>query len=202
MTAGRSAAAWARELRRARPWWRRLLAALGLCGDDPAAAQCAAGSAGEQLTAELLAPLTTGGWHILHDRAIPGSRANLDHVLVPPHGLYVIVLDSKLWSRHKGTLHVQAGRLCHGGVDRHRAVETVRWEAGRAGDLLGVPAVPLIVMHSAPVAAGWVKVSGVAVVEAAGLLSVLEAHAGTHGRDRVRADRLAVRAERVLPAYG
>lgn len=201
--AGTSAANRARQLRQARPWWRRLLNYLGWWPDhNPEAANYEAGAAGERLTAELLRPLTREGWHVLHDRAIPGSRANVDHVLVPPHGRYLIVLDSKLWSRHRGTLDVtRAGRLVHGGADRHNAITTVQWEADRAADLLIVPAVPMIVMHSAPVARGMVRAGTVPVVAAKGLLALLRAHAAEHRPDRAGAARLAARTTRKLPAY-
>jgi Nuclease-related domain len=36
------------------------------------------GAAGERRTARLLAPLERQGWAVLHDLAIPGSRANID----------------------------------------------------------------------------------------------------------------------------
>jgi hypothetical protein len=36
------------------------------------------GAAGERRTARLLAPLERHGWAVLHDLALPGSRANID----------------------------------------------------------------------------------------------------------------------------
>jgi hypothetical protein len=36
------------------------------------------GAAGERRTARLLSPLERQGWAVLHDLALPGSRANLD----------------------------------------------------------------------------------------------------------------------------
>ena len=36
------------------------------------------GAAGERRTARLLAPLERRGWAVLHDLAVPGSRANID----------------------------------------------------------------------------------------------------------------------------
>ena len=36
------------------------------------------GAAGERRTARLLGPLERQGWAVLHDLAVPGSRANLD----------------------------------------------------------------------------------------------------------------------------
>jgi hypothetical protein len=200
VNAGRSVASWAAETRRSRPWWRRLLAALGWWPDREAD-QRDAGAEGERRTAALLAPLLKEGWHILHDRAIPGSRANLDHVLVPPHGRYLIALDTKLWSRHKGTLDTRAGRLVHGCADRHKAIETVAWEADRAAALCRVPAYPVIVMHSAPVAGGEVTVDAVIVAGPERLMSRLRAHAATGSPDRAGAARLAARVERILPAY-
>jgi hypothetical protein len=50
------------------------------------------GAAGERRTARLLAPLERHGWALLHDLAIPGSHANLDHLVIGPGG---VVIDSK-----------------------------------------------------------------------------------------------------------
>jgi hypothetical protein len=36
------------------------------------------GAAGERRTARLLGPLERHGWVVLHDLAVPGSRANID----------------------------------------------------------------------------------------------------------------------------
>jgi hypothetical protein len=37
------------------------------------------------------------GWVVLHDLAIPGSRTNLDHLVIGPGGVFVI--DSKQYRR-------------------------------------------------------------------------------------------------------
>jgi Nuclease-related domain len=44
------------------------------------------GAAGERRTARLLAPLERQGWVVLHDLAVPGSTANLDHLALGPGG--------------------------------------------------------------------------------------------------------------------
>jgi hypothetical protein len=44
------------------------------------------GAAGERRTARLLGPLERYGWVLLHDLAVPGSRANLDHLAIGPGG--------------------------------------------------------------------------------------------------------------------
>ena len=43
-------------------------------------------AAGERRTARLLAPLERQGWAVLHDLAIPGSTANIDHLVIGPGG--------------------------------------------------------------------------------------------------------------------
>jgi hypothetical protein len=47
----------------------------------------AAGAEGERIVAEALAPLSAAGYILLHDRAA-GPRANLDHLVVGPSGVY------------------------------------------------------------------------------------------------------------------
>ena len=68
------------------------------------------GAAGERRTARLLDPLERQGWAVLHDLALPGSRANIDHLVVGPGGVFVI--DSK---QYRGHLQLDpSGRLWHG----------------------------------------------------------------------------------------
>lgn len=62
-------------------------------GDD--SERWSAGAAGEQSTAALLQPLALTGWAVLHDRALPGSGANLDHLACDGSNLWVI--DTKVW---------------------------------------------------------------------------------------------------------
>ena len=68
------------------------------------------GAAGERRTARLLAALERQGWAVLHDLALPGSRANIDHLVIGPGGVFVI--DSK---QYRGRLQLDpTGRLWHG----------------------------------------------------------------------------------------
>lgn len=48
------------------------------------------GSVGEERTAVWLAPLRREGFVVIHDRKIPASRANIDHVVIGPPGVFVI----------------------------------------------------------------------------------------------------------------
>ena len=51
------------------------------------------GAAGERRTARLLSPLERRGWAVLHDLALPGSQANIDHLVIGRGG--VVVIDTK-----------------------------------------------------------------------------------------------------------
>jgi len=86
------------------------------------------GAAGERRTARLLAPLERRGWAVLHDLAIPGSQANLDHLVIGPGG--VVVIDSK---QYRGRLWLDSyGLPWHGRQLLVATLRKVRW-AGQPG---------------------------------------------------------------------
>jgi hypothetical protein len=66
------------------------------------------GALGEERLGQKLNEFTSDTVRILHDRRIPGTRANIDHIAITPTGIYVI--DAK---RYKGrpTLKVEGGIL-------------------------------------------------------------------------------------------
>ncbi|WP_055591139.1 nuclease-related domain-containing protein [Streptacidiphilus griseoplanus] len=168
---------------------------LGRAGDPAAAGRWEAGAEGEEATAALLAPLTWQGWTVLHDRAVPGSRANLDHLLVGPLG-QVVLIDSKRWTQRGGaTVRTVRGRLHCGPSDRHGAVETVAWEAQRVAAVLGVPVTAVVVVHGPRVVGAPLRVGPVTVVGPATLLPAVCAASG------VRSPGLALRATAEFPPY-
>jgi Nuclease-related domain len=129
---------------------------------------------GERRTAHLLRHLEQRGWVALHDLAVPGSRANLDHLLIGPGGVFVV--DSKQYS---GRLQLVAdGTLWHGRYSLTLALRAVRFEADRATAVLGMPAVeavPVVAVHGAPVPWGSLQVDQVTVVAAGQLTDLLRA---------------------------
>ncbi|MGW0948494.1 nuclease-related domain-containing protein [Streptomyces sp. NPDC002623] len=216
MTAGRSASAQARAIRaRARRGvCRRVLALLGWSRTarraDAVAARWEKGAAAEAATARMLEALHRQGWHVRHDRALPGSRANLDHVLISPCGTAVVVLDTKRWHAGKPTWLVR-GRVYCDTEDRHGQVEAVARYAARVGRVLQLPAVsvfPLLVVHGSTVAGGelapHVAVNGwqgpVYVLFADRLVPRLAA-APKGVRDPARAAGVARRVDEVLRPY-
>jgi hypothetical protein len=135
------------------------------------------GAAGERRTARLLDRLTHDGYVVLHDLAVPGSPANVDHLVIGPSGVFVI--DSKQWTGQvrQGT----DGLVWHNHYRLDRTLATVRWEAETLGLLLGIPAAPLLCIHGAHVQGGGLDAQGVAIVPAAQLRDAL-------GDDRVLSD--------------
>lgn len=79
------------------------------------------GAQGERIAADLLTRLPPD-WFVLHDVAWPGrARANIDHVVVGPTGIYVI--DAKNWS---GSVTISRGVLRQNGYNRTTAVSAAR----------------------------------------------------------------------------
>jgi hypothetical protein len=116
------------------------------------------GAVGERRTARLLGPLERQGWVVLHDLAVPGSRANLDHLAIGPGGVFVI--DSKLY---RGRLQLdRSGRLWHGRYPLAPAIRAVSFEADQAAQVLADPqvVVPIVAVHGAQVPWGKVVMDG------------------------------------------
>jgi hypothetical protein len=135
------------------------------------------GAQGERRTARLLDRLTRDGFVVFHDLAVPGSPANVDHLVIGPTGLFVI--DSKQWT---GSVHQGAdGLVWHNHYPLDRTLETVGWEAQQVSRVLGSRAAALLCVHSAHVHGGGLHAQGVAVVPAHLLRSAL-------GYDRVLSD--------------
>ena len=151
------------------------------------------GAAGERRSARLLSPLERQGWVVLHDLAVPGSPANLDHLVIGPGGVFVV--DSK---QYRGRLQLDpSSRLWHGRYPLTATLRAVSFEADRAARVLADPqvVVPIVAIHGAQVPWGKVVTQGVPVVSARRLPSMLRALPGVLGPERVAAlaDRARVR---------
>ncbi len=80
---------------------RRLGGVILALSDDPQSTRAwARGSEGEQELAKALADVE--GIRVLHDRRVPGTRGNIDHIVVAPGGVFVV--DAK---RYEGTIRVR-----------------------------------------------------------------------------------------------
>lgn len=170
--AGASSAARARRLR------TPLVRLATLAGISTArgrmADQCDAGAVGEKRTAARLDLLARQGWMVVHDRAIPGSAANIDHLLVSParqrRAGVVFLVDSKLWgSRY--TLRADGDRLLLDAPNGHTKDVTGRLRGLHHGTRivareLGCPVIPLVSMEGPRIQGGQLLVDGVRIVPA------------------------------------
>jgi hypothetical protein len=161
---------------------------------SPATVAWRRGAAGERRTARLLGPLERHGWAVLHDLAIPGTQANLDHLVIGPGG--VLVVDSK---QYRGRLWLDPdGLLWHG---RHLLLATLRklrWAADQADEVLGVADVQILAImavHGANVPWGQLTADGVIVAPARRMPDLLQALPAILGPERVAwlADRARLR---------
>jgi Nuclease-related domain len=137
--------------------------------------QC--GAQGERHTARLLRRLARDGYVVFHDLAVPGSDANVDHLVIGPTGVFVI--DSKQWTGQVG--QGADGLAWHNHYPLDRTLETVRWEAQQVSRVLGSRAAALLCVRGAHVQGGGLHAQGVAIVPPHLLRSAL-------GYDRVLSD--------------
>ena len=105
-----------------------------------------AGAVGESIVGQLLAELDDRGVRAVHDRRVPGSLGNIDHIAVAPTGVYVV--DAKNYS---GDPRVEAEpgadptprRLFIGPDDHTHLVHAVRNQVRVVLGALDEPAVPV-----------------------------------------------------------
>ncbi|MEY2477670.1 MAG: hypothetical protein QOG87_2985 [Actinomycetota bacterium] len=144
-----------------------------IAGAETTAAAWERGAVGERQTAELLSQLPAS-FHVMHDRSLPGSRANVDHLVVGPPGVFMV--DSKNFTY---PVTLSNGTLWTGTHPLTRELEKASWEARSAGGELAlhrggrtVPITPVLCIHGSEIPDGLV-VGGVIVVGASRLVHTL-----------------------------
>ncbi|MBB2909799.1 hypothetical protein FHS43_001045 [Streptosporangium becharense] len=161
------------------------------------------GAQGERRTARMLRPLRRRGYTVLHDRALPSSRANVDHLVIGSTGVFVV--DTKNWRKDRRV--TRRGRYVHiGGTWGDKAVRSVRYESRRVAEVLGratgrpVDVTPLLAIHGPNVPLlRVIRVEGVPLLRASQVRGWI-----TRGTGRLSAEevaRLSEAAERLFPPY-
>lgn len=78
--------------------------------DDPQSTKAwSVGAEGERIVSEMLAFIAGNSLRVLHDRRLPGTRANIDHLVVAPTGVFVV--DAKRYRNARPALRVEGGLL-------------------------------------------------------------------------------------------
>ncbi len=135
-------AEWRRELIERRPVVGRISAALTPKPEVKEAQHTTAwkvGAEGERRVAEVLAPVP--GIEALHDRRVPNSKANIDHLAVGPAGVFVI--DAKKYTgaieiRDVGSMFKPDHRLYVKNRDRTKLIDSMLWQMDVVRTALGV----------------------------------------------------------------
>lgn len=106
--------------------------------DEPQSTRAwAKGARGEARLAEAIAGLPEVV--ALHDRRVPGTRGNIDHLVIAPAGLFVVDAkhyDGRLRIRDKGGLFRTDYRLYVGGRDCSHLADNMAWQVKAVETLL------------------------------------------------------------------
>ncbi|MGW0803602.1 nuclease-related domain-containing protein [Nonomuraea sp. NPDC002799] len=126
-------------------------------------------SVAERRTEAQLRKLERSGYRTLHARAIPGSEAQIDHLVVGPTGVYAV--DSEKWDKRL-PVRVQMGKkLFHGPFDMKPRITEAKWEASQASELITeafgreVAVVPSLAIYGPPVPWKIMTIRGVDVYQ-------------------------------------
>jgi hypothetical protein len=131
------------------------------------------GAMGERLTAERLDELPPRRWAVWHDLRVPGSRANIDHLVVGRTGIWVVDTKTTRSPVRRGWRSVRLG-------ERRLDTDSTRWEAevvvdrltARLGGSLRrpLPVRPIVALHGHGLSRRGGRAGGVRVVPAEELL--------------------------------
>lgn len=143
------------------------------------------GAAGEELVGSRLDGTASESIRVLHDRRIAGTRANIDHLVITPGGVWVV--DAKKYSGRPalrvegGILRPRVEKLSVGGRDKTKLVEGVQWQVERVQEAAGgAPVIGVLCFVEAdwPLFGGAFTVGGVEVLWPKKLTERIKAHDG------------------------
>ena len=152
--------------------------------DDPQSTKAwEVGAVGEERVGNRLNEIASDTLRVLHDRRIPGSRANIDHIVVAPTGVYVI--DPKRYQGRPrlkvegGLLRPRTEKLLVGSRDRTKLVDGVLRQVDVVRNLLpaDVPVHGVLCFVDAdwPLFGGSFTIRGIEVLWPKRLYQMLEA---------------------------
>jgi Nuclease-related domain len=195
---------------RIRARWGRLAGLVLALSEDPLSTRVwERGSVGESKLAAVLGKIDREDVIFLHDRAVPPTRRNIDHIVVAPSGVYVV--DAK---RYKGRVEVRdmSGlfsradpRLFVGGRDQSKLADGIGWQVTAVRAALGerhdVPVTPVLCFIGAewPLLGGPYQFAGVRT-EAERSVRKLVTQPGPLTTEEVV--EVAIVLSQAFPAYG
>jgi hypothetical protein len=197
-----------REAKTTARWGRRFgRVVLAVKGEPQSTRAWDQGARGEERLAATLADIH--GVRVLHDRRVKGTKANIDHVVIAPVGVFVV--DAK---NYRGTIRVrdvggwvrQDLRLYVGNRDRSKLAEGLLWQVTAVVDALagsGVDPLPSVIPVLCFVDGEWPLLfppKEYKGVRLEGLRSIRRAITGTETLDQASIDDLTQILATALPA--
>ena len=173
---------------------------LALSDDPQSTKSWASGAKGEVALGARLDEHTSESVAVLHDRRIPGTKANIDHIVVTAGGLFVV--DAKRYVDKRPELRVEGGilrprveKLMVGGRDRTKLVDGVLGQVERVRVVLGDEAIEAsgvlcFIEADWPLIGAFFSTRGVRVVSPRRLSRLLAESGGAVDVARIR-DRIA-----------
>lgn len=127
--------------------WGRFAGVVKFITEEPQTTQAwGQGASGEERLARALGTRLTDDAISLHDRKVPRTRGNIDHLVVGPTGVWIIdakAYTGKIERRDKGGLFTSDIHLYVGGRDRAKAVTGMQWQVDAVRAVLGDDPVPI-----------------------------------------------------------
>jgi hypothetical protein len=147
-------------------------------------------AAAQRRMAGVLAQLEQEGWLVLHDVALPGWSASLDHLVIGPTGAWAIDSWRNAWPRRpKGA----SPRSPQGVVGGPRP--DLRWKSDAVAHSLagtGIPVQPLLCLHAGVRPPGRRAVQGIPLVRRRRLPDVVRHGSRVHTSEVERASTRAL----------
>ncbi|MDX1620325.1 MAG: nuclease-related domain-containing protein [Nitriliruptorales bacterium] len=128
------------------------------------------GADGEAAVAKTLAKVESGTVKVLHDRKVPGSSANIDHLVVCGSGVFVV--DAK---KYKGELKAGRGTITVNGRDRSNLLRAMDRQLAVVRAALegtgydALPVTPVLCFVGTELPWGRTSVNGVRITHPRGL---------------------------------
>lgn len=128
--------------------WGRFAGVVKFISEDPQSTRAwIRGSEGERRLAEGLTKRVGDRAILLHDRRVPRSRANIDHIAIAASGVWAIdakTYTGKVERRDKGGWFSTDLHLYVGGRDRAKLVEGMRWQVEAVRNALANVGIPVM----------------------------------------------------------
>ena len=135
------------EIKRLEERWGRLSGVAKFFHEDKhSTTSYAKGAEGERRAASFLERIVGARGVVLHDRKVPGTQGNIDHLAIVPSGVWIVdakKYKGKVEQRDVGGLFKKDLRLYVGGRDRTGIADGLGWQVLAVAKVLADTGIPI-----------------------------------------------------------